>query len=600
MKLPRPLSSKVLLPSRQHATSSLLVGISVGFFVYILFLQTPVFSRRYLLLALVIAAGACPAAWFFLKRHPYAFRNDFFIGWRSLLLAGLLYILALPPYVFHPPYPELPLFQHESKLVISIKTGNEPVAWSQFRRIFLNSGAEKLGFRGFQISGSWIPRGDDFILQSGSEGQILWQGRVGRRASFALPVPSDQLKITTRWDGEIRQVPVDKTPYVQNKNFVPPFWYTGLIYAIAWVPLFFSLIFMDGFPAVRRVVLPALILVLGFIQTDLQFQMLAEEFHRTLPEAIETVQLARHSAVLNGTAPNPWQYRLFSEWILESSIYISSNLLKLNDGVVSSLRGLRILQNLILLSLAYMYYVRLGITKMVSVYGVLLLAGGMLHAFYQSDLSFNTYFDVIFFLGAGILILDAKYRWVPVLMIPAALNRETSVLIPVLLIAWGWWCKPEDRRWSLVFGAVGLVAWGLIFAALRLYYPGAPMFKLGDELLPGWELFHYNLTVPEMPVLLFQTLGFLPLLGLLAHRKWRPFVRIGFLVLVPAWILVHAFSSVWAETRLFLVLSAMVFIPAVLPIVDRKLQEIRQPVSSHSDAIHRQGSGPDPLVIATE
>jgi hypothetical protein len=103
-----------------------------------------------------------------------------------------------------------------------------------------------------------------------------------------------------------------------------------------------------------------------------------------------------------------------------------------------------------------------------------------------------------------------------------------------------------------------------------------------------------------MPILLFQTLGFLPVLGIMTYRYWMPFVRIGFLLLVPVWVLVHAFSSIWAETRLFLVLLAMVFIPAVLPVLDRRLQEIRQTVSSELKRIHGRGNEPDPQVMATE
>jgi hypothetical protein len=576
MKNFQSLRNKFPHLSWQHLTASVLVGSTSGFFSYVFYLQTSVFSRRYLLLGIAIAIAGSLAAYFLLKRHPFAFKNNYFISWQALLLQCLLFFLALPSYFFLPPYPELPFFQHESTLVIAVKTGATPVAWSQFRRIYLNSGVEKLGFRAFQISSPWISHGDDFVLQPETAGQIIWNGPVGRRASLAIPVPSSDVRISTEWDGEIRQVSTDKSPYVQNKNFIPPLWYAVLIYSLVGIPLFFIFMMIDGFPLVQRVALPALILGLGLIQANLQFEMLGTEFYKPVQAAIETVQLPRHIAVLNGEAPNPWQYRVFSEWILEVFIYASAKLLMLDNAVYISSWGLRVLQNFILLILAYMYFVRLGITKTVSAYGVFLLAGAMMHVFYQSDLSFNTYFDVIFFLLAGILILSGKYVWLPVLMVFAALNRETSLMIPVLLIAWAWLGKSRDRAKALIFGLIGLLVWGLVFAGLRLYYPNAPMFKLGDELLPGWRLFRYNFSIPEMPILLFQTLGLLPLIAVIVHRHWHLFVRICFLLLVPAWILVHAFSSVWAETRLFLVLIAVVFVPAVLPLIDGRLQEIRE------------------------
>jgi hypothetical protein len=74
----------------------------------------------------------------------------------------------------------------------------------------------------------------------------------------------------------------------------------------------------------------------------------------------------------------------------------------------------------------------------------------------------------------------------------------------------------------------------------------------------------------------------------------------GFLLLVPVWILVQAFSSIWAETRLFLVLLAMVFVPAILPVVDRRLQEIRQTASFQKNQMHRRGNDPDALIVAME
>jgi len=561
----------------QRLAASLSLGLSAGFFSYIFLLQTPAFSRRYLLFGIVIFIAASLAAYLLLKLHPLTIKDNYFISQRCLLLIFLLSFLALPSFVFAPPYPKLPFFQRESTLVITIRTGTEPVSWSQFRRIYLNSGAGKLGFKAFQIAGPWISSGDDFILQPKSEGQITWSGHVGRRASLAIPVPSQGLTITTTWDNEIRHALVNKSPYVQNKNFIAPLWYIGLIYLIAGIPLFFTFMMMDGFPLVRRIVLPALILGLSFVQTNLQFQRLGSEFHKTVQVAIQDIQLSRHIDVLNGIAPNPWQYRVLSEWIAEAFIYISARLLLLDHAAYMAFWGLRVLQNLILLSMAYLYFTRLGITKTASVYGIFLLAGGMLHVFHESDLSFNTYFDVIFYLLAGILILNRKYAWVPVLMVAAALNRETSAMIPVLLIIWAWLGRPSDRAKALISGLMSLFVWVLIFTALHLYYPNAPIFnKITGNISPGWELLRYNLSVPQMPILLFQTLGFSPLVAVITQRYWHLFVRICFLSLVPVWILVHAFGGVWAETRIFLVLLAVVFIPATLPLIDHVSQEIRQ------------------------
>ncbi len=513
MKALRRLRNTIPPLSWQHLTASFLVGFCSGLLSYVFFLQTSVFSRRYLLFGIGIASAGSLIAYFLLKQ----LKNDYFINRRGFYLACFLFFLALPSYWFLPSYPELPFFQRESQLVISISTSAKPVAWSQFRKIFLNSGVEKWGPKGFQISGAWISHGDDFILPPESVGQILWSGRVGPRASLALPIPPQGLTITTDWDDEIHDASVDKSPYVQNKNFTAPLWYTGLIYLVVWILLFFIFIMLDGLPRFRRIALPALILSLSVIQINLQFQMLGSEFHKPMQQAIQDIQLDRHRNVLDGAAPNPWQYRILSEWIVQGFLNISVRPFRLANAAFVALWSLRLLQNFVLLALAYFYFIRLGITKTISIYGVFLLAGGMLHVFHESDLSYNTYFDVIFYLLAAILILDEKYGWLPLLMFPAALNRETSAMIPILLIAWGWWKKPDNRAKALRSGLIGLVIWGLAFAALHLYYPNAPLFKIGEGILPGWELFRYNLSVPKTAILLFQTFGFLPLVGIIAY-----------------------------------------------------------------------------------
>src|SRR5437867_13248112 len=98
MKIFRWPRNNIPFISWQHLTTSLLVGVSVGFFSYIFCLQTSVFSRRYFLLAIAIAIAGSLATSFLLKRHPFAFKNDYFISRRTFLLICLLFFLALPSY----------------------------------------------------------------------------------------------------------------------------------------------------------------------------------------------------------------------------------------------------------------------------------------------------------------------------------------------------------------------------------------------------------------------------------------------------------------------------------------------------------------------
>jgi hypothetical protein len=62
----------------------------------------------------------------------------------------------------------------------------------------------------------------------------------------------------------------------------------------------------------------------------------------------------------------------------------------------------------------------------------------------------------------------------------------------------------------------------------------------------------------------FQTLNVLPLLALIAWRRWSPELRAIGLAVAPAWVAIHLFTSVLAESRLLLVPLALVFIPGAL------------------------------------
>ncbi|MBW2202094.1 MAG: hypothetical protein JRF71_14910, partial [Deltaproteobacteria bacterium] len=63
---------------------------------------------------------------------------------------------------------------------------------------------------------------------------------------------------------------------------------------------------------------------------------------------------------------------------------------------------------------------------------------------------------------------------------------------------------------------------------------------------------------------LFATLGIIPLLAVIGYQKWTKQLKIFFWVIVPVWFIIHLFGSVIAESRLFLVPYAMVFIPGAL------------------------------------
>jgi hypothetical protein len=189
----------------------------------------------------------------------------------------------------------------------------------------------------------------------------------------------------------------------------------------------------------------------------------------------------------------------------------------------------------------------------------------MSYSLYNSDLSFNNYFDVAFYLIAASLILAEKFIWIIPLMILAAFNRETSALIPVMLLVYVYFHDGtrEKVRPALMYALGGIGIFGIVFAGLRYYY-GEQMFLTADGYYPGFGLLYLNLKRVITWEQLLITFGIVPGLALLAYATWPRSLKIFFWTVVPIWMAIHFFSSLVAETRLLLVPFALVFIPGVL------------------------------------
>jgi hypothetical protein len=287
---------------------------------------------------------------------------------------------------------------------------------------------------------------------------------------------------------------------------------------------------------------------------------------------IEGTQLMRHNAVLSGTAPDPWAYRLLSEWIVELTLRLG-NVMHLARPTVVGYLALRAAQNVAIFGLAISYYRRLGLGPQLQAIGVVLLAWSMSHALFNSDLSVNTYFDVIAYLiAASCVTANRLWALVPLVVI-GALNRDTAALIPALAVA------PllgrivlaprsavsqllhRDARRPIAVALVGLAAFGAVYLAIRKIVGPAPWpwgFSKGPAMLltnlrDRNAYLHLPLTFSALPIL--------------AAWRWRrlPAQLRGFLLLLgAAWGTALVLMVYVAETRLFLVPIALAFIPAAL------------------------------------
>ena len=288
-----------------------------------------------------------------------------------------------------------------------------------------------------------------------------------------------------------------------------------------------------------------------------------------------------HCGVIEGRAADPWQYRVLMPWLIEGLLWTGRLLgVDLNHNVLFVFT--RCLQNLAIFILAIGYYRALGLNLGLVLIGVSILAWSMTHSLYDSDLQFGTYSDVAFYLAAGWLIVRGHDKWVLLLIVPAALNRETSGLIPLLLASAAFFppTGASPQRKILILSAMGLVLFIAVFFGLRLAM-GPRLLFLPHDIRPGWDLLCYNLWHPKLIDLTLSTMGAMPLLALLAWRRWPAVLRAFFWVIVPIWLIVHLTLAVLVETRLLLVPQALIFIPGALCLADRWNVDVN---SDHSHA----------------
>ena len=150
-------------------------------------------------------------------------------------------------------------------------------------------------------------------------------------------------------------------------------------------------------------------------------------------------------------------------------------------------------------------------------------------------------------------------------MIPAAFNRETSLLIPFMLLSVAYFGdrSAKSMRSVLFFAVVSLIIFLMIFVGLRNYYGEQP-FLTADGYYPGFGLLILNISRIVTWEQLLITLGIIPFLAIFAYRTWHRTLKILFWVVVPVWFVVHFFAALVAESRLLLVPQALIFIPGAL------------------------------------
>lgn len=205
----------------------------------------------------------------------------------------------------------------------------------------------------------------------------------------------------------------------------------------------------------------------------------------------------------------------------------------------------------------------------------------------DSDFTLHTYLDVILYLLTGCLILFKwNDKWIIPISIVGAFNRETSIMIPYLYflskVDWSafhlnlksiWSSRPDTR--VIVITAISYVLFMAIFVGIRLYY--GYVEQTVWKVPAGWQMLKLNLFSIVSVKTYFEMLGtisLLPLIFLWYFKKMPFMLRLWFVAIVPIWFFVHWYSVVAYQSRLFLVPTFLILLPAILFLIEDKYRNM--------------------------
>lgn len=330
-------------------------------------------------------------------------------------------------------------------------------------------------------------------------------------------------------------------------------------------------------------------------------------------------QYQRHKDVMARKSMffNPWQYRILSPMVVES-IYQAEQFaiekpfgpeLKIRNSIQTTSAYehsqklldllhqegfltyniifilVRLAQHLLIFYLMLIFYRKFVKNDWLIVAGIIFTSFLMANAVNDSDLSFNTYSDVILYLWAGYVIASGKNPWtIVVITVLGAFNRETSLLIPFLFfVSQVKWTSFNFRKLSIdtirsvapptrvfIVTATSTILFIAIFVAIRMYfgYVDQSYWRAAS----GLEMLKLNLfssVSMKSYFEMFGTMVVLPLLFLYSFRNQSYLLRVLFIALLPIWFGVHFYSVVAYQSRLFLVPTLLVLLPGFLEIVER-------------------------------
>ena len=266
--------------------------------------------------------------------------------------------------------------------------------------------------------------------------------------------------------------------------------------------------------------------------------------------------------VINGTGGDLSQYRVLSA-------YMAVGLQWLLQMSAPPFQTIRFVQMVVIATLAYVYYGQLNLKPFTRIVGIALLGGLIsvsMGTIGPSTFSLDRFDDTVFYLVAALLVLRGHELWIPPLMILAVANRETSVFIPMLILArYGW----RSRRALAIAGAAWAVA-AVLYLGIHTYYGPRPRV---EESYWGTAMVLRSLGMPGQTAFFFAAINLLPALCLLGMKQVDPFLRRLFWLVVPLWFAIHIWAARLGEGIMYLAPTVIIIIPLVLQALERSVEK---------------------------
>jgi len=269
-------------------------------------------------------------------------------------------------------------------------------------------------------------------------------------------------------------------------------------------------------------------------------------------------RMSLHNEIIKNKAVMPYNRRVLTPFIAEALIRCLSPFVPYRDSFIYSYLiydGMAIFFTLFLM----LRYLNDWFTGEYSLFGVAFMALSMIIALRNHYYQPWSLLEMAFLIYGLILIRKEKMHLLALITAFAALNRETSYLIPASYFFVNIWDK-ENRKNVILNTAIFSTIWLAVYVLLTIARSQTPYIHTMEEL---WRLNINHLPYATINISLF--LGLFWIFSILGWRSTNKFLK-RLVLLIPTYLPSVILLGVWHEVRLLMPLYPII-IPLALSFI---------------------------------